>query len=106
MAEKFKEVGVISRMKAQLYLYDWLREKFQEPIKLFYDTYSNRINPIFESIEEESNAIAEEKYQELGRYFNPDYHDPADFAEQAWEAGLEHYEGLALMKYNTKLMWI
>jgi len=93
-------------MKAQLYLYDSLRNKFQKQIELFYDTYSNRINPIFESIEEESNAIAEEKYQELGRCFNPDYNDPADFAEEAWEAGLEYYEGMALMKYNTKLMWI
>ena len=61
---------------------------------------------MFENIEEESEAIAEERYQELGRYFNPDYHDPSDFAEDAWEAGLEHYEGMALMKYNTRLMWI
>lgn len=42
----------------------------------------------------------------MGRYFNPDYHDPSDFAEEAWEAGIEHYEGTALMKYNTRLMWI
>lgn len=93
-------------MKAQLYLYDSLREKFKKPIELFKDTYSNKINPVFENIEEESKAIAEERYQELGRYFNPDYHDPGDFAGDAWEAGIEHYESMALMKYNTKLMWI
>lgn len=98
--------GVTRKMKAQLYLYDSLRKKFQKPIELFKDTYSNKINPIFQNIEDESKAIAEERYQELGRYFNPDYHDPADFAEEAWEAGMEHYEGMTLMKYNTKLMWI
>lgn len=93
-------------MKAQLYLYDSLRKKFKKPIESFKYTYSNKIDPVFENIEEESKAIAEEKYQELGRYFNPDYHDPGDFAEDAWEAGIEHYESMALMKYNTKLMWI
>lgn len=93
-------------MKAQLYLHDSLRRNFQKPIELYKETYSNKINPIFENMEEEANTIAEERYQELGSSFNPDYHDPADFAEAAWEAGLEHYEGMSLMKYNTKLMWI
>jgi hypothetical protein len=93
-------------MKAQLYLYDSLRRKFQKSIELFNDTYTNRINPIFKNIEEESEAIAKKRYEELGRYFNPDYHDPSDFAENAWETGLEYYENMDLMKYNTKLMWI
>lgn len=93
-------------MKAQLYLHDSLRRNFQKPIELYKETYSSKINPIFENMEEEANTIAEERYQELGSSFNPDYHDPVDFAEAAWEAGLEHYEGMSLMKYNTKLMWI
>ena len=93
-------------MKAQLYLYDTLRKKFQGSIKLIYYTYSKRIKPIFENIEDESNAIAEKKYQELGKHYNPDYHDPAILAEDAWLTGLEHYESMALMRYNTKLMWI
>lgn len=66
----------------------------------------NKINPVFENIEAESEAIAKERYDELGKCFNPDYHDASDFADDAWEAGLEHYEGMALMRYNTKLMWI
>lgn len=98
--------GVKLEVKAQLYLYDSLRREFQKPIELFRDTYLNKINPIFNNIEEEANDMAEKRFQELGESFNPDYHDPADFAEDAWEAGLEYYEGMALMKYNMKLMWI
>ncbi len=93
-------------MRAQLYLYDSLRERFQRPIELFKDTYSNKINPMFNNIDKEAEAIAEERYHEMGKNFHPDYNDPADFAETAWEAGLEHYEGMVLIKYNTKLMWI
>lgn len=61
---------------------------------------------MFSNIKEESKTIAEERYREMGSYFNPDCDDESDFAEAAWEAGLEHYEGMSLMQYNTKLMWI
>jgi len=93
-------------MKAQLYLYNSLRKNFQKPIELYADIYSNKISKLFLNIKEESKVIAEDYYNEMGKHFNPDYHDESDFAEAAWEAGLDHYEGMALMKYNTKLMWI
>lgn len=96
----------LNRMKSQLYLYDFRRRSLQKSIELFKNTYSKKINPVFKNIEDESKAVAEEKYQELGKDFHPDYHDPGDFVEDAWEAGIEHYEGMALMEYNTKLMWI
>lgn len=93
-------------MRAQLYLYDELRKKIKRPIELYKETYSNKILPVFSNIEEEAKIIAGQHYRELGQYFNPDFHDEADFAEDAWNAGLEHYEGMSLMKYNTKLMWV
>lgn len=77
----------------------WRFEKGYEELGLFADTYTNKINPLFSNIEEESKEIAEEHYREMGIDFNPDYHDEADFAEAAWEAGLEHYEGMGLMKF-------
>jgi len=93
-------------MKAQLYLHDSLRSKYREPYRLYIDTYTKRIGPVFDNIEEEAEQIANEHFRGMGAYFNPDYHDEGDFAEAAWEKGLEHYEGLSLIRYNTKLMWI
>ncbi len=93
-------------MKALLYLFDELRSKFKEPYQLYIDTYTTRIAPIFENIEDEANEVAEKHFNEAGANYDPDYHDPSDYAESAWEKGLEHYEGLALMQYNTQLMWI
>jgi hypothetical protein len=93
-------------MRAQLYLYDSLRSKYKEPYRLYIDTYTKRIAPVFDNIEEEANQIANEHFRGMGTYFNPDYHDEGDFAEAAWEKGLEHYEGVSLIRYNTKLMWI
>lgn len=92
-------------MRAQLYLYEPLRLKFKAPYRLYIDTYTRRIAPVFDNIEEEAKQIADEHFRKMGAYFNPDYHDEGDFAEAAWEKGLEHFEGLSLIRYNTKLMW-
>lgn len=94
----------MKKMRAQLYLYEPLRKDLQKSIKLFNDVYANKMASIFKNIEEEAEAKAEERYEELGKHFNPNYHDPGDFAVYAWEAGVEHYEGMALMRYNTRLM--
>lgn len=93
-------------MRAQLYLDNRIRKILKEPFETFAKTYLERVIPIFSSLEEESQAIADEKYNALGRYFNPESDDPADYAEMAWEAGLEHYESMSLMQYNMRLMWI
>ena len=93
-------------MRAQLYLDNRIRKMLKEPFETFAKTYHERIMPIFSSLEEESQAIADEKYEDLGRYFNPESDDPADYAEMAWEAGLEYYESMSLMQYNMRLMWI
>ena len=92
-------------MRAQLYLDNRIRKMLKEPFETFAKTYIERVIPIFSSLEEESQTIADEKYNDLGRHFNPESDDPADYAEIAWEAGLEHYESMSLMQYNMRLMW-
>ena len=93
-------------MRAQLYLDNRIRKMLKEPFETFAKTYIERVIPIFSSLEEESQTIADEKYNALGRHFNPESDDPADYAEMAWEEGLEHYESMSLMQYNMRLMWI
>jgi len=93
-------------MKVQLYLDIRVKNQMKNPIEFFAEIYTKRIKHLFTEIEQESKAIANKRYHELGKSFHPDFQDATDLAEAALEAGVEHYEGLALMQYNTKLMWI
>ena len=93
-------------MLATLYLSRSRKERLKRPYELFIDTYTNKIEPQFINIEQESKKISEEYYNELGKYFNPEFDDPEYYAELAWEKGIDYYEGISLMKYNTKMMWI
>ncbi|MCM3079597.1 hypothetical protein [Brevibacillus invocatus] len=89
-----------------LYIDNRIRDNLVKPYELFKKTYMEKIVPVFSNIEEEAKEIAEKSWEELGRYFNPDYDDPADFAEHAQNEGLEYFEGMSLMEYNTRLMWV
>lgn len=93
-------------MLATLYLNRSIRERLKKPYELFIDTYTNKIAPQFLNIEKEAQEISANYYNELGNYFNPETDDPGDYAELAWEKGMDYYEGISLMKYNTKMMWI
>lgn len=91
---------------AQLYLYTQLRERFQKPYEYYIDVYFNKVAKVFDNLEKEANEIAQNHYEELGQYFDPDRHDYDDFADIAFEKGLEYYEVVSLVRYNNQLMWI
>jgi len=93
-------------MKARLYFDNYIRKELKEPFEIFLKTYDEKVVPIFSTLDIESETIADQKYNDLGRYFDPERDDPEDYAEMAWEAGLEHYESMSLMQYNMRLMWI
>lgn len=93
-------------MRGQLYLYKQLRLNLQEPYQLFIKTYQERIEPIFDNIEKESDKIGEKFLDECSESFNPDCDDPSDYYEAANDRRINYYENMSLMKYNTKLMWI
>jgi len=91
---------------AQLYLYPKLRKRFQNPYEYYLDVYFNKVAVVFNNLEEEADELAQRHYEELGQYFDPDRHDESDFANSAFEKGLEYYEAVSLVKYNNQLMWI
>ncbi|MBU3073878.1 hypothetical protein [Clostridium estertheticum] len=93
-------------MPAMLYLPNKLRTRLKDHYELFINTYVNRIAPVFSTIEHEADKIRDDYYQELGENFNPERDNEADCAELAVEKGFNYYEGMSLMQYNTKLMWI
>lgn len=49
-----------------------------------------RILSQFNNLDDEIEQIADEIYEKSGEFFNPDYDDPADFAEAAYERAQDH----------------
>ncbi|NOU72552.1 hypothetical protein GC098_14135 [Paenibacillus sp. LMG 31458] len=93
-------------MTAFIYLPGYMRESLKNAITFYVNTYTGRIASVFDNVEEEANEKAEEYFEESGRYFDPDRHDPADIAEEAMERGLEYWQGVTLFQYNLKMMSI
>ncbi|OAB34136.1 hypothetical protein [Paenibacillus glacialis] len=93
-------------MQAFIYLPDSKREQLKRCISVFVQTYIEKISPTFDYIDEEAQVQAYNHYCELDESSNSEYLDQLDFAEAAKEYGYQHWEGMALMQYNTKLMSI
>ena len=93
-------------MYAQLYLYPKLKERFQKQYDNYVDVYFNKVVAIFDNLETEANERAQDHYEYLGQFYDPERHDYEDFADLAFEKGLEYFEAVSLVKYNNKLMWI
>lgn len=95
-------------MKSQLYLCKGLRKLKKDEIKLFKNTFKDRILPSFENIEKEAEDVQNDFYNNVmhSPCDDPDAIDPASIAESALELGIDYYEKISLMKYNTLAMWI
>lgn len=56
-----------------------------------------------EAISEEADRTAQESWEARGQNFNPDYDDPADGAEDAFQDGLWRYELLTDLRDSVRL---
>jgi hypothetical protein len=83
-----------------------LRENLQQPYELYFQTYIDRISPVFDNINQEAEEVAKDTYNNMMMNVGYEDCDPGDFADDAWQSGLDYYENISLMRYNTKLMWI
>jgi hypothetical protein len=76
----------------------YIRNQFIKQIELLYESIQNRLIPTFDNIEKEAEQISDEKWDSLcSSSHSPDI-DPADLAERAREAGIDHYEMLSSIK--------
>lgn len=72
-------------------------------------TINGRLNPTFESIEEEANQIEKETLDELSRVFNPETMDESEVYEKAYHRAVEHYNVQREMKIEflkSAVSWI
>jgi hypothetical protein len=71
---------------------------------LFYvEQARKRLLSQFDDIEAEADRAAEEWLEQRSHHFDPDRHDPGDFYEAAYDAGIEFYGLLSDMREQTRL---
>ena len=71
-----------------------IQRMFLPQIAVLRQTIFERVLPAFDQIEVEANQVEAKALDRLEENFNEDS-DPADIAEAAFEAGLEHFELMA-----------
>lgn len=74
-----------------------IKANFLPGIDFFAKCLEGKIIPAFDSIEKEADEIEREAFENPSGYIDPEYYDPADAAENAFEKGLEYYEWMTDM---------
>lgn len=64
------------------------------------EAFLQKILPGFETVANEAEAMAEDKFQQLGQLPATDASDMGDLAEQAHEHGLAYYEGMTATRQS------
>lgn len=81
-----------------LEMYERERDSHIASHKFYVDQAKKRILSQFENLDSEIEDIAQEIFNKSGDFFNPDYDDPADYAERAYEQAQEHLMLLSEMR--------
>lgn len=78
----------------------FIRTQFVKQIELLSESIQNRLIPTFDGIEKEAEEISEKEWDRLcSSCYSPDI-DPADLAERAQEAGIDHYMMLSNIRQS------
>lgn len=80
-----------------------------ERIDSVFGVITNRLLPAFSWLEEEADGVEKKKLQENRRIFDPSFMDEADVYEDAYHAGIKHYQIQKEMKMefqNSALTWM
>jgi hypothetical protein len=76
-------------MPHQLYMYGGVRKHIIERHNFYFEQVKKRLFSAFHDIDKEADRHADEIYNRMGKYAS-EYSDPADYAEAAHEAGVDH----------------
>jgi hypothetical protein len=71
--------------------------------RFYIEQAKSRLLSQFVSIEAEAERAEQEHWERSGEFFNPEWHDPNDFAEAARDHGIEFYQLLSDMHDRTRL---
>lgn len=76
----------------------YIRNQFIRQIELLNESIQNRLIPTFNTIEKEADEISEKEWDRLRSSPYSGDVDPADLAEKAEMAGVDHYAALSAIK--------
>lgn len=78
----------------------YIRKQLMRQAELFIDSVSNRLLPTFENTDKEASEVEEQELERLYSCFGSPDTDPADLAERARDAGIDHYMMLEAVKQS------
>ncbi|MEJ7856582.1 G-protein coupled receptor 153 [Acinetobacter pittii] len=82
-------------------IYPYEREIIINSHKFYVEQAKKRLLSQFDDLDNEIEVIAQEFYEESGKYFDPDFHDPDDFVESAYDKAQEYVMMLWEMRTQT-----
>ena len=71
---------------------NYIKTVFLPGIEFFSRCMLEKVIPSFDNVEDEADEIEREAFENPGGLADPEFYDPADHAEGAFEKGLEYYE--------------
>lgn len=77
------------------------RNSLIEELDFYVAQANKRLLNQFDNMSEEAEAHANDVYEAMGAFFDPDRHDPGDFAETANDHGIQFYGLLDDMRKQT-----
>lgn len=79
-------------MAINKYTFRWLySHDFQTTVNYFAKVLTKKVVPAFDDISEEAHEVEQEAFERLGTTVDPEWYDPADFADAAHDAGISFY---------------
>lgn len=78
----------------------YFQSSFVRQVNAFCDVITKRLLPTFEGIDKEADDIAQSEFERLGHLPASDEFnfDMGEFAEEAFEIGLDHYQAITSVK--------
>ena len=84
-------------IRNNLFWVNQIKANFLHGINFFARCMEEKIIPAFDSIDKEADEVEKEAFENPSGYIDPEYYDPSDAAENAFEKGLEYYEWMTDM---------
>ena len=89
---------------SQVLLYLWRdkRSHFVQELDFYLAQADRRVLVQFGNLEEEAEQFAREEFDRMGQVAGPDA-DPGDYADAAWDKGINHYQMLSDLQNQLTL---
>jgi hypothetical protein len=93
----------MTRDRALFDMWPPFRDRLIEELDFYHAEAEKRLLSQFDNMSQEADKHADEAWEASGAYFDPDRHDPGDFAQAAYDSSINFYGLLDDMRKRTIL---